>query len=136
MKFAVSITAAILLWAGLSITLSAAIPQRVRAKYFIAQNTMLRVYYDKKAKHPVNEIFATNRPDIFIPCHRYTMVFTYHDSKGKLRTKKITRKVLDRTEHLGGEPNLEVYVFKKDKKTLSFVRNHLNMKLVKVYEVK
>lgn len=110
-------------------------PIMAKVKYNVQHQTFVRVKHDNRRKHHVDEVFATNRPDIFKPGRRYKIVFIYRDRHGRLKTGSITRRVLDSPRSIGGSPNLELCLYYGNKQVLHFVRSYLNGRTMKVFAI-
>lgn len=110
-------------------------PIMAKVKFNIEKTTWVRVRHDNSRKHHVDEVFATNRPDIFKPGRRYKIVFTYRDRHGRQKVKTITRRVLDAPRNIGGKPNLELCLYSGNKGVLHFVQSYLNGRTVKVFAI-
>jgi hypothetical protein len=110
-------------------------PIMAKVKFNVQKTTWVRVRHDTSRKHHVDEVFATNRPDIFKPGRQYKIVFSYRDRHGRMMVKTITRRVLDAPRNIGGKPNLELCLYDGNKRVLHFVRSYLNGRTVKVFAI-
>ncbi len=107
---------------------------RAKIKYYLVRDEYVVVKYDKHNRRHHSKVFATNRPDIYKPNHTYGLSVRYWDKSG-LKSKTIIGTVLDKPAVIGGQPNLELCLYKNDTAKIDFVKEHLNGKTVKVWEV-